>query len=227
MKLKHIAIIMDGNGRWGKKNFLSRISGHNKGVQTLEDTIINCMNNNIEILTVYAFSTENWNRSSFEVNSLINMFNEFLIKKANKLNEKNIKLIITGRKDKLPLKLIDNINKTCKMLENNTKFILNICFDYGSRQEILDAVNLIIKDKLDYVDEDIFNKYLYTNLKYPDLVIRTGGELRLSNFLLWQIAYSELYFTNCLWPDFDEFELKKAIDSYNSRERRFGQVYDE
>lgn len=113
------------------------------------------------------------------------------------------------------------------MLENNTKFILNICFDYGSRQEILDAVNLIIKDKLDYVDEDIFNKYLYTNLKYPDLVIRTGGELRLSNFLLWQIAYSELYFTNCLWPDFDEFELKKAIDSYNSRERRFGQVYDE
>lgn len=227
MKLKHIAIIMDGNGRWGKKNFLSRISGHNKGVQTLEDTIINCMNNNIEILTVYAFSTENWNRSSFEVNSLIDMFNEFLIKKANKLNEENIKLIITGRKDKLPLKLIDNINKTCKMLENNTKFILNICFDYGSRQEILDAVNLIIKDKLDYVDEDIFNKYLYTNLKYPDLVIRTGGEFRLSNFLLWQIAYSELYFTNCLWPDFDEFELKKAIDSYNSRERRFGQVYDE
>lgn len=227
MKLKHIAIIMDGNGRSGKKNFLSRISGHNKGVQTLEDTIINCMNNNIEILTVYAFSTENWNRSSFEVNSLIDMFNEFLIKKANKLNEENIKLIITGRKDKLPLKLIDNINKTCKMLENNTKFILNICFDYGSRQEILDAVNLIIKDKLDYVDENIFNKYLYTNISYPDLVIRTGGELRLSNFLLWQIAYSELYFTNCLWPDFDEFELKKAIDSYNSRERRFGQVYDE
>lgn len=224
MKLNHLAIIMDGNGRWGQKNFLSRVAGHKKGIEIIENILDYCIKYDIKILTVYAFSTENWKRPESEVLTILNIFENYLINKRSKMNDNGIKLIVSGRKSKINNKLKDIITDTCEYLKNNNKLIFNICFDYGARQEIIDAINSIIKDKIDNVDENIIKKYMYNCLPDPDLVIRTGGEERISNFLLWQIAYSELYFTPCLWPDFNEEEFKKAIDSYYSRDRRYGGI---
>lgn len=218
----HIAIIMDGNGRWAKNKGFSRSVGHKKGAETLEKIIETCMNLNINTLSVYAFSTENWKRPKLEINAIFKLFSNYLKEKKQELFDKNIRLVVSGTETNLSENLKKEIQNTCDFLKSREKFTLNICFNYGGRQEIIDAVNKIIKDDLKEVDENIFNNYLYNNISFPDLVIRTGGDFRISNFLLYQIAYSELYFTDCLWPDFDENELMKALSSYQNRDRRYG-----
>ncbi|VWL84884.1 polyprenyl diphosphate synthase [Oceanivirga miroungae] len=220
--LEHLAIIMDGNGRWGIKNFNSRIKGHKQGVISLEECIKNCMEFDIKILSVYAFSTENWKRPKLEVNTLMKMFENYLIQKKAELNKNGIKLIISGSRSNLSNSLIEQIKNTEDFLKDNTKFTLNICFNYGGRDEIVKAVNKLINEGKSEINELDISSNLYSSLKDPDLIIRTGGDYRLSNFLIWQSSYSELYFTDTLWPDFNKDDLKKAIDSFYSRKRRFG-----
>ncbi|WP_067141673.1 polyprenyl diphosphate synthase [Oceanivirga salmonicida] len=220
---KHIGIIMDGNGRWGIKHYNSRIKGHKQGVISLENCIKNCIEFNLKALSVYAFSTENWKRSSLEVQSLLKLFDAYLKSKKEELNEQGIRLVISGSREKLSNNLIKTIDETVNYLKENKKFILNICFNYGGRKEIVDAVNTLISKGVENITELDISKHLYSPfLEEPDLIIRTGGDIRLSNFLIWQSSYSELYFSNKLWPDFDKEELKNAILDYEKRNRRFG-----
>ena len=210
---QHIAIIMDGNGRWAKRKGLARSFGHMEGAKTLRKALEYLTEIGVKYLTVYAFSTENWNRPQDEVSTLMKLFLKYI-----KSERKNM------MKNKIPEKLQKEIEKLEEETKNNDKITLNIAFNYGSRAEIVDAVNRIIKDGKENITEEDFSKYLYNDFPDPDLVIRTSGEMRISNFLLWQIAYSELYITDTLWPDFDEKEIDKAIESFNQRERRFGGV---
>lgn len=220
---KHIAIIMDGNGRWGKMHKNSRTYGHKIGAKVLEDTIKNCLDLGISYLSVYAFSTENWKRSSIEVSAILKLFYSYLENKKDDLMEKNVKLVISGSKNMIPDKLLNKMNETCEYLKDNNNMVFNICFNYGGRQEIIDGINKILQEKKEKINIDEFNNYLYSpQIPDPDLVIRTGGEYRISNFLLWQISYSELYFTDVLWPDFNKSELKKAIEYYSTKDRRYG-----
>jgi len=226
---KHIAIIMDGNGRWAKKRGLSRIEGHKKGIETVEEIIRTAVEQKIAVLTFYAFSSENWKRPSSEVQGLMRLLKKFLIEKRELLKEKNIHLISIGERERLPKAVQKELSKTEKLSKNNKGLILNIALNYGSRQEIISAVKKIAEDiqkrkvKINKIDERLFSKYLYTKeLPDPDLLIRTSGELRLSNFLLWQISYSELYFTPKFWPDFQKSDFLEAIADFKKRNRRFG-----
>ncbi|MBC7642094.1 MAG: isoprenyl transferase [Flavobacterium sp.] len=231
---KHLAIIMDGNGRWAKQQGFLRAFGHENGTKSVRLTVEECAKLGIENLTLYAFSTENWNRPKLEVDTLMNLLINSLKKELQTLQENNIKLNFIGDLEKLPKKaqkeLIDVIEKTT----NNNRMTLTLALSYSSRQEIINAVkNISIKVKnniisTDAIDESIINEHLYThNLPDVDLLIRTSGEHRISNFLLWQIAYSELYFTDVLWPDFKEEHLYEAIISYQKRERRFGKTSEQ
>lgn len=224
---KHIAIIMDGNGRWGMQHKNSRTEGHKMGIIALENIIKSCIKYKISTLTVYAFSTENWSRPKLEVNTLMWLFKKYLIDKKYTLNEQGIKLLISGSKNNISNDLLNTINDTCKFLENNKTLTLNICFNYGGRLEIVDAVNSLIKKGYTKIDENDINSNLYSLISDPDLIIRTGGDIRLSNFLLWQSAYSELYFTECLWPDFDENHFLNALIEYSKRQRRYGGLKNE
>jgi len=222
---KHIAIIMDGNGRWAQKQGLSRSEGHKKGTETVETVLRAAKKHHIQFLTLYAFSTENWKRPPQEVFTLMGLLEKFLEMKLPFFMEENVKLVASGRLERLPdaprKKLLEVIEKTA----HNTAATLNLCLNYGGRLEIVDAVKNAIKKGLnpDTLDEASFAKLFYhPEIPDPDLIIRTSGELRLSNFLLWEGAYSEFYFTDTLWPDFDEAELEKAISSYRTRDRRFG-----
>ncbi|MFC6876342.1 isoprenyl transferase [Flavobacterium myungsuense] len=231
---KHLAIIMDGNGRWAKQKGFLRAFGHENGTKSVRLTVETCAKLGIENLTLYAFSTENWNRPKLEVDTLMKLLISSLKNELQTLVENNIKLNTIGNLDLLPKsaqkELLDVIDKT----KNNTRMILTLALSYGSREEILNAVK-IISDKvknniisIDSIDESIINEHLYTqNLPDVDLLIRTSGEHRISNFLLWQIAYSELYFTDVLWPDFKEDDLYEAIISYQKRERRFGKTSEQ
>lgn len=219
---QHVAIIMDGNGRWGLLHKNSRTQGHKMGVLALEKIIESCIKYDIKILTVYAFSTENFKRPKYEVNTLMMLFKNYLIKEKEKMNRQNIKLLVSGRKNNISEDLEQCIEKTCDYLKNNNKLILNICFNYGGRSEIVDAVNSLLKDNIEIIDETCIQKKLYFDLPDPDLIIRTGGDLRLSNFLLWQSCYSELYFTDCLWPDFNEEQFLLALADFSKRKRRYG-----
>lgn len=223
----HIAVIMDGNGRWGLKNENSRTSGHKEGVKTLEKIIEACIKYDIKILTVYAFSTENWSRPKYEVDTLMWLFKKYLSSEKEKMNKQGIKLLISGSRNKISSDINDTIDKTCDYLKNNNKLILNICFNYGSRLEIIDACNSLISEGFKKITEKDLQSRLYNNLVDPDLIIRTGGDFRLSNFLLWQASYSELYFTDCLWPDFDETQFLLALKSYSKRKRRYGGLNNE
>lgn len=229
---KHVAIIMDGNGRWASKRALPRFAGHKQGIDNIKEIISAAKEFGIKVLTLFAFSTENWSRPKDEVNMLMNSLGDFLDKHLDELNEKGIKFMVCGKKaspvpEKLILKLIDAEEKT----KNNSDIILNLAFNYGSRQEIIDAVKKVAKDAIDNklaiedIDENKFSNYLYTRgLPDPDLLIRTSGEARISNFLLWQLSYTELYFPEIYWPDFKKKDLKNAILEYSKRERRFGKV---
>ena len=223
----HIAIILDGNGRWAQKKGLPRNLGHRQGVETLIKISRYCSEIGIKHLTVFTFSTENWNRPKEEVDYLMNLLEEYLNGLEKKLRKRNIKLKVIGEKTNLSDKLINIINEVQDKSKNNTGMILNIAFNYGSKDEIINAVKGIIKDNVILSKENI-DKYLYTSESGNiDLLVRTSGEQRISNFLLWQIAYAELYFTNVYWPDFNKKELHKALESYQKRDRRFGGLKDE
>ncbi len=220
----HIAIIMDGNGRWAKKRGLARSFGHMEGAKTLRNVLEYLTEIGVKYLTVYAFSTENWNRPQDEVSTLMKLFLKYIKNERKNMMKNKIRFFVSGRKNNVSEKLQNEIERLEEETKVNDRITLNIAFNYGSRAEIVDAVNRIIEDGKENITEEDFSKYLYNDFPDPDLVIRTSGEMRISNFLLWQIAYSELYITDTLWPDFDEKEIDKAIESYNQRERRFGGI---
>ncbi|MBI2118554.1 MAG: isoprenyl transferase [Elusimicrobia bacterium] len=220
---RHIAIIMDGNGRWAKKRGLPRIVGHQKGAESVREAVQSCGELGIQVLTLYTFSTENWSRPKNEINGLMNLLCAMLKKETENLNKNNVFLRVSGKINELPEKVNNELQISIDKLKNNTGLILNLALNYGARQEILDAVNKILALGIKSVDETSFKNYLYTaSLPDPDLLIRTSGEYRISNFLLYQIAYAELYITPVLWPDFRKLELYCAIQDYQKRERRFG-----
>jgi len=226
---KHIAIIMDGNGRWAKKRNLPRTFGHKKGSENLKNITLVCNEIGIKALSVYAFSTENWKRPKEEIDYLMDLPSEFEETFKGKFKEEDIRVIFSGRRDRFPVKVQELINRVEEKTKDRQGLILNICFDYGSYTEILEGVKAISESykkgeiKLEDINEDLMNSHLYTKeLPKLDLLIRTSGEERISNFLLWQLAYSELFFAKKHWPAFDRKELFKALDNFQKRNRRFG-----
>ena len=221
----HVAIIMDGNGRWAEQRGLPRLKGHQAGVKRIR-SIIKCLNEYpIKYLTLYSFSTENWNRPEDEVNGLLRLLGETIDKETSKLHQQGVKLRHLGRLEELPQGLQLAINRAEELTKNNSGMTLSFAFNYGGRAEILDAIRRLIAEGThpQDIDEKLFNSYLYTaGLPDIDLIIRTGGELRTSNFLIWQAAYSEYYFTKVLWPDFNRKQFERALLSYSRRQRRFG-----
>ena len=220
---RHIAIIMDGNGRWAKKRLLPRTAGHKVGLDTFVDTVDSCSDMGIEYLTVYAFSAENWNRDPLEVSALMELMSRGIVKYEPEMVRKNIRLKLLGDLDRFEKKYRDALTSVEERLSNNSGMTLCICLSYGGRQELVNAFNrLASQGKTNITEADIEQNLYSAGVPDPDLVIRTSGEYRISNFLLWQSAYSEYYFTDVYWPDFDKAELLKAIESYSKRERRFG-----
>ncbi len=231
---KHVAIIMDGNGRWAKKQGFKRVFGHKKGVEAVRQTLEAATELGIETLTLFAFSTENWNRPKFEIDTLMNLLVSSLKKEIKTFQKNNVKLQTIGNIEMLPKKAQRELKESIELTKNNTKIILNLALNYGAREEIINATKIISKKivnndlKIEEIDENIINSHLYTfNLPNVDFLIRTSGEKRISNFLLWQIAYAELYFTDVLWPDFNKEEFYEAILNYQSRERRFGKTSEQ
>ncbi|WP_163408743.1 isoprenyl transferase [Flavobacterium ajazii] len=231
---RHIAIIMDGNGRWAKQQGYLRVFGHENGTNSVREIIKTCTKLKIEFLTLYTFSSENWNRPKLEVKALMKILISSLKKEIITMQANNIKLTAIGNLDKLPESAQKQVRDTIEQTKNNTGLTLTLALSYGSREELTNAVR-VISDKvknniisIDTIDDSIINEHLYTqNLPDVDLLIRTSGEHRISNFLLWQIAYSELYFTDVLWPDFKAQHLYEAIISYQKRERRFGKTSEQ
>lgn len=228
---KHIAIIMDGNGRWAKERKLPRSLGHKAGVETIRDIVKECNRLGIKYLTVYAFSTENWKRPAEEVNILMKLLVEYLKKELSELNSQGVVINNIGDISKLPQICQKELNKAYKTTQNNTGLILNLAINYGGRDEILYAVKKIIdelkENKLNYneINEKVIAERLYTtNMPDPDIIIRTAGEQRLSNFMLWQCAYSEFWYTDTKWPDFKREDLQSAIYDYQNRDRRYGGI---
>lgn len=221
--IKHIAIIMDGNGRWAKNKGLARSFGHIEGAKTIEKIVDSCISRSIKVLSLFAFSTENWKRPDEEVSGIISLFNSYLNNKTKDFLDKDIQVRISGSLDSLKDDIKKTIANVINATKNCSKMILNICFNYGSREEIIHAIKNI-KD-INSIDEESFSKLLYnSDLPSPDLIIRTGGKKRLSNFMLYQAAYSELYFTDKFWPDFNCEDLDKAIEYYRNTDRNFGDI---
>ena len=222
---KHVAIIMDGNGRWARKRKLPRILGHKQGVKTVKEIVKASSSLGIQVLTLYAFSTENWKRPKTEIKGLFTLMLQFLKKELQEFHQNNVRLRILGDVLKLPDNVQKELETARKLTENNTGLQLNIALNYGARQEILHAFEKITEAGLKNPTEEEFSKFLYTaGQPEPDLLIRTSGEMRVSNFLLWQIAYSEIYVIEKLWPDFTGKDLHAAVIEYQKRERRFGAV---
>ena len=224
---KHVAIIMDGNGRWAKEKGKIRLEGHKAGAENIEKILEESIKLGVKYLTVYAFSTENWKRPEKEVKGLMELFSGFLSSKRKTLKKQGVRLLVTGSKEGVSNSLLKKIEETEKYLEIEDKIVFNIAFNYGGRKEITDAINKILSDEKretgKTVTEEEVARYMYRpDIPDPELVIRTSGEFRISNFLLWEIAYSEFYVTDVYWPDFDEEEYNKAILSFNRRDRRYG-----
>ena len=227
---QHIAIVMDGNGRWAKKRFLPRVAGHVKGVEAIRRTIEGCIVRNIPYLTIFAFSSENWKRPSEEVNFLMNLFLSSLEKETDKLHDNEIRLKVVGDLSRFDVPLQKAIAAAEEKTSTNSKLTLTVCANYGGRWDIVQAAEKMYAAGLEANEMTEENLSSHLSLSYapdPDLFIRTGGETRMSNFLLWQLAYSELYFTETFWPDFGDGELEKAIASFQSRERRFGKTSEQ
>ncbi|CAM8345666.1 UppS Undecaprenyl pyrophosphate synthase [Candidatus Methylopumilus universalis] len=229
-KPKHIAIIMDGNGRWAKKRLMPRISGHKKGLESVRTVITQCQKLNIPFLTLFAFSTENWLRPTQEVNFLMLLFQESIKKESSALIKHNVRFKLIGDRKPFPKKLVDKIKELEKLTEKNTGLTLSVAINYGGRWDIVNAVNKYQKETLS--KKPLTQKNLIQNLSLnyapdPDLLIRTGGEKRISNFLIWQFSYSELYFTETLWPDFNERALMNALFEFQKRERRYGKTSEQ
>jgi len=228
---RHIAIIMDGNGRWANLRNLPRINGHIEGTANVRSIITHCARLEIEALTLYSFSTENWRRPKKEIDALMDLYVDYLIKERAEIMENNVRLIQIGRRDRLPERVLHELDITVSMSKDNSGLKLCLAINYGSRDEIVDAVRAIAREvkagKLDPddIDETHVTGHLYApDVRDPDLLIRTAGEMRISNFLLWQISYAELYVTDVLWPDFTKEDLNEAIRAYAARDRRFGTV---
>ncbi len=231
---QHIAIIMDGNGRWAEQRGKMRVFGHENGVRTVRTTVENCVKLGLEYLTLYTFSTENWNRPKLEIDILMRLLVSSLRKELKTFNENNVKLNTIGNINSLPKKAQKELEETISKTQKNTGLILTLALSYGSREELTSAMKEIavkVKNNIispESIDETIINTHLYTqNLPDVDLLIRTSGEHRISNFLLWQIAYAELYFIDVFWPDFNEHHLVEAIKNYQNRERRFGKTSEQ
>ena len=219
----HIAIIMDGNGRWGLKKYNDRNKGHYYGLQNINKVIENCIRLKIKYLTLYTFSTENWNRPKKEINYLFLLFKYFYKKNFNKLIENNIRIKFIGDLINIPKDLKPIIKKTQEKTKNNSAITVLFAFNYGAKSELINAFKNILKNKKKVINEELVSNYLYTkNIPDPDILIRTGGNKRLSNFLLWQLSYAELFFVNKNWPDFNYLDLKKIIGKFTSIKRKFG-----
>lgn len=226
---QHIAIIMDGNGRWAKEHGKVRTAGHQAGAETLRKIVRAANDLGVKVLTVYAFSTENWKRPKIEVDFIMNLFGRYLTQEISEFNANNVQVRFIGSRENLSQSVLEKMDNAVCQTKTNTGIILNLAINYGGQEEILQAVKTIAKDfadkkfDIDKIDENNFSNYLYTkDLPEPDLLIRTGGDLRVSNFLLWQIAYAEIWTTEVFWPDFTPELLKEAISDFNKRERRFG-----
>jgi undecaprenyl diphosphate synthase len=224
---QHVAIIMDGNGRWAKKRGLPRLLGHNAGGDNIRPVVKIFANCGVKYLTLYMFSTENWNRPRIEVAGLVTLLGRKIDQETQAFHQENIRLVHLGRLDRLPQKLKEKVQAAVELTKNNTGLTLCLAFDYGGRDEIVRAARRIASAGIpgDNIDEPVFAQYLDSpGIPDPDLIIRTGGESRLSNFLLWQAAYSELYFTQVLWPDFGAKDVEEALSEYERRQRRFGKI---
>ena len=226
---RHIAIIMDGNGRWAQQHHLSRIEGHKKGLEATKEVVDACEEFKIKIITLYAFSKENWRRPRREVSALMMLLQEYLRKRQKELLERNIRINIIGEVEDLPAPIRKSLEETVQKTRHKDGLIINLALSYGGRSEIVAGIRKAVEEieageiTKDDITPESFSRYLFTgDLPDPDLLIRTSGEFRISNFLLWQIAYTELYFTTTLWPDFGKEELMKACIAYQNRERRFG-----
>lgn len=227
----HIAIIMDGNGRWAKSRFMPRTYGHKVGVETIRKVVKECSRLGVKYLTLYAFSTENWKRPKDEVSALMGLLVKYLRNELEELHKNNVKILTIGDISKLPEACIEELALAKEKTKDNTGLVMSLALNYGGRNDLVNAVKNISQDlvdgkiSLDDIGDSLISSHLSTNESPdPDLVIRTSGEQRLSNFLLWELAYSEFYFTDIHWPDFDEKELQKAIFAYQSRDRRFGAI---
>jgi len=223
----HVAIIMDGNGRWAQARGLPRLAGHRAGTENIRRVLQGCVEFGVKILTIYAFSTENWGRPKAEVMGLIRILGEVIGRETHELHRNGVQLRHIGRLEGIPESLQKKVREAIELTKDNDRLILNVAFNYGGRDEIIQAVKRIVQDQVapDMITESLFSQYLYTaGQPDPDLIIRTGGEWRLSNFLIWQAAYAEYYTTPTFWPDFDKEELYKALLAYSKRERRFGLV---
>ena len=228
---KHVAIIMDGNGRWAKKKGETRLFGHNEGVNTVQKIIKAAIKAKIKFLTLYTFSKENWKRPKIEISNIMSLLTDNILKSEKEIIKNKIKINTIGHIEDLPKKSQYLIQKLIKKTNKNKDLTLTLAISYSARTEIIDCIQKILEDQkngkfnCEKLNEETVNNYLYTkNIPYPDLLIRTGGEKRISNFLLWQLAYTELYFSNTEWPDFCESEFNKAIEEFQRRERRFGKV---
>ena len=220
---KSVAFIIDGNGRWAKKRGMPRIFGHRAGIKAVENTIKNAKDMGLKQLIFFCFSTENWNRPKSEVDGLFDLFREHL--KTNDYKSRNIKFIFCGKRDGIPKDVLEMVDDLQEKTKNCIEMTVCLCINYGGRYDIIQAVNKALKNGKQNITEQEFEKYLLTNqIENPDLIVRTSGEIRISNFLLYQMAYSELYFTKTFWPDFDKNELDKAIIEYQNRNRRFGSI---
>ena len=225
---RHVAVIMDGNGRWAKKRFLPRVMGHKKGLDALEDLCRTCAEAGIPYLTVFAFSTENWRRPADEVSFLIGQFLAALQKKVAKMHKNGLRLKVIGDRSRFPAEIQAGIRDAEALTAANTGLTLTIAADYGGRWDILQAANALIKEgKSEISESDLAAKLMLAEAPEPDLFIRTGGETRISNFMLWQMAYAEFYFTDTLWPDFDQREMHRALESFQQRERRYGRTSEQ
>jgi undecaprenyl diphosphate synthase len=226
----HIAIIMDGNGRWAQARGLPRLAGHRAGTENLRRILTACVDFGVKILTIWAFSTENWRRPQEEVHGLMDIVEQVIDRELNELHKNGVRLRHVGRLEGISKPLQTKVRRAIELTQNNNRLVLNVAFNYGGKAELLDAIQRMIADGVrpEDVDEELVTSYLYTaGLPDPDMIIRTGNECRISNFMLWQGAYSEYYFTSVLWPDFDKEELRKALEDYAQRERRFGRTTEQ
>jgi undecaprenyl diphosphate synthase len=223
----HIAIVMDGNGRWANRRFLPRVAGHKQGVEALSECVKACADRGVKVLTVFAFSSENWERPAEEVSSLMELLAKALAREVAQLSKDGVQIHFVGERDSLSGSLKRSFEQAEIATAHNSTLIFNICFNYGGRWDIAQAATKLIAKGLSITEANMSLEMSLAHVADPDLVIRTGGELRLSNFLLWQSAYSELYFSDKLWPDFDASALDEAIDEFNQRERRFGKTSEQ
>lgn len=221
----HVAIIMDGNGRWAERRGLPRVVGHQAGFNRIRSVVETILDHNIRYLTIFSFSTENWNRPRQEIQGILNLLVENIDREASELNSRRVRMNHLGRLSGLPNEVQDAINRACEMTRKNTRMVFSFAFNYGGRMEILDATRKLIEEKIppETINEEIFARHLYTaGIPDVDLLIRTSGEQRTSNFLIWQAAYAEYYFTRVLWPDFTPKQVERALATFSNRQRRFG-----